>query len=110
MNVPGLTIISGLIFLESDLDDIEQMLIDNHVDDGAISGILDKLIHPKRGLRAVLYFSWSRSLAHLLPNIFTQIFEQKNYRILLPRVLTLSIKLRRRIWNCFLENPKPLSS
>ena len=37
-------------FLESDLDDIEQMLVDNHIDEDAISDILDKLIQFKEGL------------------------------------------------------------
>ena len=59
------------------------MLVDNHIDDDAISDILDKLIQFKEGLaRRVIGSRGREVLAHLLPNIFTQIFEQKNYRTL----------------------------
>ena len=84
-------------FLESDLDDIEQMLVDNHIDDDAISDILDKLIQFKEGLaRRVIGSRGREVLAHLLPNIFTQIFEQKNYRTLLPRILNIIDKIASR--------------
>ena len=54
------------------------MLVDNHIDDDAISDILDKLIQFKEGLaRRVIGSRGREVLAHLLPNIFTQIFEQK---------------------------------
>ena len=70
------------------------MLIDNHIDDDAISDILDKLIQFKRGLRAVLLALEVEVLAHLLPNIFTQIFEQKITALYCHASSTLSIKLR----------------
>lgn len=81
-------------FLESDLDDIEQMLVDNHIDDDAISDILDKLIQFKEGLaRRVIGSRGREVLAHLLPNIFTQIFEQKITALYCHASSTLSIKL-----------------
>ena len=84
-------------FLEGDLDDIEQMLVDNHIDEDAISDILDKLIQFKDGLaRRVIGSRGREVLAHLLPNIFTQIFEQKNYRTLLPRILNIVDKIASR--------------
>ena len=100
-------------FLESDLDDIEQMLIDNHIDEDAISDILDKLIQFKEGLaRRVIGSRGREVLAHLLPNIFTQIFEQKNYRTLLPRILNIIDKIASRTTylELLLEILKPLSS
>ena len=79
------------------------MLIDNHIDDNAISDILDKLIQFKEGLaRRVIGSRGREVLAHLLPNIFTQIFEQKITVLYCHAFLILSIKLRveRHIWNC----------
>ena len=98
-------------FLESDLDDIEQMLVDNHIDDDAISDILDKLIQFKEGLaRRVIGSRGREVLAHLLPNIFTQIFEQKNYRTLLPRILNIVDKIASRTTylELLLENPQAI--
>ena len=62
-------------FLESDLDDIEQMLIDNHIDDNIISDILDKLIQFKEGLARRVIGSRGREVLgslitkYLYPNI-----------------------------------------
>jgi len=98
-------------FLESDLDDIEQMLVDNHIDDDAISDILDKLIQFKEGLaRRVIGARGREVLAHLLPNIFTQIFEQKNYCTLLPRILNIVDKIASRTTylELLLENPQAI--
>lgn len=53
-------------FLESDLDDIEQMLVDNHIDEDAISDILDKLIQFKRAFTPSYWLSWSRSFSSLI--------------------------------------------
>lgn len=98
-------------FLEGDLDDIEQMLVDNHIDEDAISDILDKLIQFKEGLsRRVIGSRGREVLAHLLPNIFTQIFEQKNYRTLLPRILNIVDKIASRTTylELLLENPQAI--
>lgn len=79
------------------------MLVDNHIDEDAISDILDKLIQFKDGLaRRVIGARGREVLAHLLPNIFTQIFEQKITALYCHASSILSIKLRveRRIWNC----------
>ena len=54
-------------FLESDLDDIEQMLVDNHIDEDSISDILDKLIQFKEGACAPCYWrSRSRSFSSFI--------------------------------------------
>ena len=98
-------------FLEGDLNDIEQMLVDNHIDEDAISDILDKLIQFKDGLtRRVIGARGREVLAHLLPNIFTQIFEQKNYRTLLPRILNIVDKIASRTTylELLLENPQAI--
>lgn len=70
-------------------DDIEQMLIDNHIDEDAISDILgDKLIHSKRACAPCVIGSRGREvLAHLF-QISLPKYLSKNYRTLLPRILT----------------------
>ncbi|MDU5823381.1 MAG: bifunctional [glutamate--ammonia ligase]-adenylyl-L-tyrosine phosphorylase/[glutamate--ammonia-ligase] adenylyltransferase [Haemophilus parainfluenzae] len=83
----------------------------NHIDEDAISDILDKLIQFKEGLaRRVIGSRGREVLAHLLPDIFTQIFEQKNYRTLLPRILNIVDKIASRTTylELLLENPQAI--
>lgn len=72
-------------FLEADFEDIEQTLLESGVSENNIDEVLEKLAQFKDGLNHRVIGSRGRDvLSHLMPTVLALIFEQENYRTLLP--------------------------
>ena len=101
-------------FLDADLENSElaQMLAENGIAIEDQEDLSDKLAQFKNELaRRPIGVRGREVLGHLMPNLLSQIFSQKSYRTLLPRMLNIIEKIltRTTYLELLLENPHALT-
>lgn len=101
-------------FLDADLSEqeIESILQENQIDEQHFDEIIEKLIQFKLDLTRRSVGERGRNvLTQLMPRLFNQLFQYKNYLQLLPRMLKIVEKIvtRTTYLELLVENPQALT-
>ncbi|MBN6710570.1 bifunctional [glutamate--ammonia ligase]-adenylyl-L-tyrosine phosphorylase/[glutamate--ammonia-ligase] adenylyltransferase [Haemophilus haemoglobinophilus] len=101
-------------FLDTDLNEqeIEMLLQENQIDEQHFDEIIEKLIQFKLDLTRRSVGERGRNvLTQLMPRLFNQLFQYKNYLQLLPRMLKIVEKIvtRTTYLELLVENPQALT-